>query len=64
VEETAKRFKALERTREAGTAQGYGSVVPGLLLGVKIRSMKFTPVGHRTEFVLELKRLLSNLATE
>ena len=43
MEETAKRFKALERTREAGTAQGYGSVVPGLLLDVKIQSMKFTP---------------------
>ena len=35
VDETAKRFKALERTREAGTAQGYGAGVPGLLLGVR-----------------------------
>jgi hypothetical protein len=35
VEETAKRFKALERTREAGTAQDYGSVVPGLFLSIR-----------------------------
>jgi hypothetical protein len=33
VEETAKRFKTLKWTREAGTVQGYGSVVPGLILG-------------------------------
>jgi hypothetical protein len=35
VEETAKRFKALEWTREAGTAQDHGSVVSGLILGTK-----------------------------
>jgi len=39
VEETAKRFKALERTREAGTAQDYGSVVPGLILGFRNQTM-------------------------
>ncbi len=49
--------------REAGTAQDYGAVVPGLILGVKPQSMKFTPIGSRTEFVLELKRRLSNPAT-
>jgi|GEM_PF-5827858 len=33
VEETAKRFKALEWTRAAGTAWSCGSVVPNLILG-------------------------------
>ena len=32
VEETAKRLKALKRTREARRAQDYESVVPGLIL--------------------------------
>ncbi len=43
VEETAKRFKALERTREAGTARDCGSVVPGLILGTRKPAVKFTP---------------------
>jgi hypothetical protein len=43
VEETAKRFTALKWTREAGTAQDYGSVVPGLILGIKTQSIKVTP---------------------
>jgi hypothetical protein len=43
VEETAKRIKALKWTREAGTAQDCGSVMPDLILGIKTQSMKFTP---------------------
>ncbi len=45
MEETAKRFKALEWTREAGTAQDYGSAVPGLILGIITQLMKLTPNG-------------------
>ena len=44
MEETAKRFKTLERTREAGTAQDYGSVVPGLILGVRNQSVKLASI--------------------
>jgi hypothetical protein len=40
VKETAKRCKALEWTREAGTAQDYGSVVPGLILGNEKSDLK------------------------
>jgi hypothetical protein len=58
VEETAKRFKALERTREAGTAQDYGSVVPVLILGVKTQFMKLTLIESRAGFVLELRPFL------
>jgi len=35
VEETAKRLKALEWTRAAGTAWSCGSVVPDLILGYR-----------------------------
>jgi hypothetical protein len=49
--ETAKRFKALERRREAGTAQDYGSVVHGLILGVKTQSMKLTTTKSHTGLV-------------
>jgi len=48
MEETAKRFMALEWTREAGTAQDYGAVVPGLILGARTQSMRVTPAGSST----------------
>jgi len=48
VEETAKRFKALEWTREAGTARDYESVVPGLTLDIETQSMKMGPVVSHT----------------
>jgi len=58
VDETAKRFKALERTREAGTAQSYGSVVPGLILGDGTQSLTLTPNNNPAGLVIELKLML------
>lgn len=48
MEEIAKRFKALEWKREAGTARYYGSVVPGLTLDIETQSMKMDPVVSHT----------------
>ena len=48
VADTAKRFKALEWTREDGMARDYGSVVPGLTLDIETQSMKIKPVVSHT----------------
>ena len=65
VEETAKRFKTLEWTREAGTAQDYGAVVPGLIFGIGAQSLKLTPAVNCTGFGFgfELKWMSGNPAT-
>ena len=63
VNETAKRFKALERTREAGTAQGYGAVVPGLILGYKTPTLKHALIFSHAGAVLKFESTFADAAT-